>query len=224
MQEAGRILFTTDLSAVVGGADIIIIAVGTPSLPSGEANLSFVHAAIDAIGRTLEREAVIVMKSTVPVGTNRLMLERVKESLRKAGHDDLTSVVAIASVPEFLREGSAFDDFAHPDRIVIGADDDVTLVIVDQMHQGIEAPRAFMSLESAELTKYAANAFLATKISFINEIANIAERAGADVRDIAKGIGLDRRIGSQFFMQESDMAVRVFQKTSVRSQISTARI
>ncbi len=198
MQEAGRILFTTDLSAVVGGADIIIIAVGTPSLPSGEANLSFVHAAIDAIGRTLEREAVIVMKSTVPVGTNRLMLERVKESLRKAGHDDLTSVVAIASVPEFLREGSAFDDFAHPDRIVIGADDDVTLVIVDQMHQGIEAPRAFMSLESAELTKYAANAFLATKISFINEIANIAERAGADVRDIAKGIGLDRRIGSQF--------------------------
>ena len=89
MQEAGRILFTTDLSAVVGGADIIIIAVGTPSLPSGEANLSFVHAAIDAIGRTLEREAVIVMKSTVPVGTNRLMLERVKESLRKAGHDDL---------------------------------------------------------------------------------------------------------------------------------------
>ena len=197
-QEKGQIMFTTDLSAVISQADVIMIAVGTPPSVTGEADLSYVFAVADEIGRLLDHEAVIITKSTVPVGTNREILERVRHGLSAAGRDDLTSLINIASVPEFLREGTAIGDFLSPDRVVIGADDEAVYRTLDQLHDGIKAPRVFTTLESAELIKYAANAFLATKISFINEISNIAERTGADVREIARGIGFDKRIGHHF--------------------------
>ncbi len=198
MQAQGRVMFTTDLSAVIGGAEVIMIAVGTPATSNGEADLSAVYHVAEGIGKLLDHEAVIVVKSTVPVGTNRRVLVIVKEALTKAGHTDLAGLIAIASVPEFLREGSAINDFLSPDRIVIGSEDDTTRTIVDRLHMGINAPRVFTTLESAELIKYAANAFLATKISFINEMAQLAERTGANVMEIARGIGLDRRIGPHF--------------------------
>lgn len=197
-QEAGRILFTTDLKSVIGGAEVVMIAVGTPSKVTGEADLSALFAVADRIGETLDHEAVIVVKSTVPVGTNRRVLERIRTAMTTAGRAELTSLIHIVSLPEFLREGTAIQDFLHSDRVVIGADDDVASQIVDRLHEGIVAPRVYTTIESAELIKYAANAFLATKISFINEIANLAERVGADVRDVARGIGLDKRIGNHF--------------------------
>ena len=198
MQEEGKVMFTQDLASVISGAEIVMIAVGTPSAPNGEADLSTVFAVADQIGALLDHEAVVVVKSTVPVGTNRIVLERIHQAMKEVGRDALTNMVNIASVPEFLREGRAFVDFFKPDRIVIGADDPVVHTIVDRLHVGINAPRVFTTIESAELIKYAANAFLATKISFINEVANIANRTGANVMEIARGIGLDRRIGSHF--------------------------
>ncbi|MFC1788053.1 UDP-glucose dehydrogenase family protein [Patescibacteria group bacterium] len=198
IQEQGKILFTTDLSVVISRAEIILLAVGTPARPHGEADLSYLFRAADQIGQLLEHEALVVIKSTVPVGTNRKVLERIRLAMIGVGRESLVDLIDIASVPEFLREGRALEDFMSPERIVIGADDQVTRTLVDHLHNGIKAPRLFMSLESAELCKYAANAFLATKISFVNEIANIAERVGADVCDVAKAIGLDSRIGPQF--------------------------
>ena len=198
MQEVGKIVFTTDLSPVLGSADIVMIAVWTPAQATGDVNLSSVFGAAETIGRWLNHEVLIVVKSTVPVGTNRLVLERVRNAMVQAGRGDKKDLVTVASVPEFLAEGRALEDFFHPARIVIGADDEVDRQMLDRLHDGIVAPRVFMSIESAELAKYAANAFLATKISFINEIANLAERVGADVRDIVKSIGLDPRIGPHF--------------------------
>src|SRR3989338_5110425 len=198
MQEVGKIVFTTDLSPVLGSADIVMIAVWTPAQATGDVNLSSVFWAAETIGRWLNHEVLIVVKSTVPVGTNRLVLERVRNAMIQAGRGDKKDLVTVASVPEFLAEGRALEDFFHPARIVIGADDEVDRQMLDRLHDGIVAPRVFMSIESAELAKYAANAFLATKISFINEIANLAERVGADVRDIVKSIGLDPRIGPHF--------------------------
>lgn len=194
----GRILFTTDLASVIAGADVIMLAVGTPPRSTGEADLTALFAAADQVGTLLDHEAVLVVKSTVPVGTNRRVLARVREAMTAAGRESLTSLVHIVSLPEFLREGTAMRDFFESDRIVIGADDRVSAQIVENLHEGIKAPRVHTSIESAELIKYAANAFLATKISFINEIANLADRVGADVRDIARGIGLDPRIGPHF--------------------------
>jgi len=198
MQAQGRVVFTTDLSGVIGGAEVVMIAVGTPAASTGEADLSAVYGVAEEIGKLLDHEAVIVVKSTVPVGTNRRVLSIIKETMTQAGQTDLASLITIASVPEFLREGSAIEDFLSPDRIVIGSEDDTTRIIVDRLHMGINAPRVFTTLESAELIKYAANAFLATKISFINEMAQLAERTGANVMEIARGIGLDRRIGPHF--------------------------
>jgi len=198
MQEAGRVVFATDLAEVIGGAEIIMIAVGTPAGKDGFADLSYVEAAADRIGALLDHEALIVLKSTVPVGTNRAVIERVRRAMGGAGREALTSVVGIASLPEFLRPGFALADFVSPDRVVIGSDDAVAQQTLDRLHDGIAAPRVFLSLESAELTKYAANALLATKVSFINEIANIAERTGADVREVARAVGMDRRIGPHF--------------------------
>jgi len=198
VQAAGRILFTTDLKSVIDGADVIMLAVGTPPKSTGEADLTALFAAADQVGSLLDHEAVVVVKSTVPVGTNRNVLERIRESMKAAGRADLTSLVNVVSVPEFLREGTAMRDFLESDRLVIGADDGIAAQTIDKLHEGIKAPRVITSIESAELIKYAANAFLATKISFINEIANLADRVGADVRDIAHGIGLDPRIGSHF--------------------------
>jgi len=199
MLDAGRVLFTTDLPSVLESADMVMIAVGTPSGLYGEADLSYVFSAAEAIGAHLKHEALIVMKSTVPVGTNRRVLERVRESMRKAGREDLTSLIEIASLPEFLSEGNAVRDFFHPSRVVIGADDTPTHAMLDRLHEGVDGPRMYTTIENAELVKLAANAFLATKISFINEIANICERTGADVREIARGIGMDPRIGTSFF-------------------------
>jgi UDPglucose 6-dehydrogenase len=198
MQEAGRVMFTTDVSQVIGGAEVVMIAVGTPSRPTGEADLSHIFSAADAIGHSLDHEAVIAVKSTVPVGTNRRVLARVRECLHEAGREDLTSLIQVVSLPEFLRPGFALQDFFHPDRIVIGTEDETAYALIDRLHDGVEVPRLQMSIESAELTKYAANALLATKVSFINEIANIAEETGADVRDVARAIGMDKRIGPHF--------------------------
>lgn len=198
MQNSGHIVFTSNLSEVLVDAEIIILAVGTPPGPNGEADLSYLFTAAESIGQTLEHEAIVVIKSTVPVGTNRQVIDRIRTVMSERGRDDLCPLVQIASVPEFLREGNAISDFQNPDRVVIGCDDDIIFMILDRLHDGINGPRLMMSIESAELTKYAANAFLATKISFINEIANIAERTGANVLDVAKSIGLDKRIGPHF--------------------------
>jgi UDPglucose 6-dehydrogenase len=198
MQEAGRAVFTTDLAQVIGGADIVVIAVGTPPRADGFADLSYVEAAADRVGQLLDHEALVAVKSTVPVGTNRAVLARVRRAMGEAGREALTSVVGVASLPEFLRPGFALRDFMEPDRVVIGAEDEVAMRTLDRLHDGIAAPRVFLSLESAELAKYAANALLATKVSFINEIANIAESTGADVREVARAVGMDRRIGPQF--------------------------
>ncbi|MBI5369624.1 UDP-glucose/GDP-mannose dehydrogenase family protein [Candidatus Uhrbacteria bacterium] len=198
LQEQGQIVFTLDLKSVIDQADVIMIAVQTPPTARGQADLSYVLKAADQIGEFLTHEALVVVKSTVPVGTNRHVLSRIHERMCKQGKTDLAALIHIASIPEFLREGSALDDFMHPDRIVIGADDDVVFQTAEQLHQGIKSPVVRTSIESAELIKVCANAFLATKISFINEVANIVEGTGADVREIAHGIGLDRRIGPQF--------------------------
>lgn len=198
MQEVGRIMFATDLADVIDGAEVIMIAVGTPARTDGFADLSFVHAAADRIGELLDHEALIVVKSSVPVGTNNQVLERVRLKMGEVGREALTSVVTIASLPEFLRPGFALKDFMEPDRIVIGADDSVAQTTLDRLHDGISAPRVLMSLQSAELTKYAANALLATKVSFVNEIANIAERFGADIREVTRAVGMDKRIGPHF--------------------------
>jgi UDPglucose 6-dehydrogenase len=198
MLAAGRIMFTTDLASVISNADVIMLAVGTPPRTTGEADLTALFAAADQVGSLLDHEVVVVVKSTVPVGTNRKVLERIRAGLTSAGRGELGSLVSIVSVPEFLAEGTAMRDFLNPDRIVIGADDEVAARSIDQLHAGLKAPRILTSIESAELMKYAANAYLATKISFINEIANLADRVGADVRDIARGIGLDPRIGPHY--------------------------
>ena len=197
-QEKGAIVFTTDLSSVINQADVIMIAVQTPPRSNGEAELSFLFDVADDIGKLLKKEVLLTVKSTVPVGTNRRVLARVQEALTKHGRADLAPLIQIASVPEFLREGSALSDFQHPDRVVIGADDDIVYAVIERMHEGIKSVFLRTTIESAELIKVCSNAFLATKISFINEIANIAEGTGADVRDIAQGIGLDSRIGPQF--------------------------
>ncbi|MBU0646374.1 UDP-glucose/GDP-mannose dehydrogenase family protein [Patescibacteria group bacterium] len=198
MQNTGHVVFTSNIAEVLADAEIIILAVGTPPGRNGEADLSYLFTAAESIGQNLEHEAIVVVKSTVPVGTNRQVIDRIRSVMKERGRDDLSPLVQIASVPEFLREGSALQDFMNPDRVVIGCDDEIIFMILDRLHDGINGPRLMMSVESAELSKYAANAFLATKISFINEIANIAERTGGNVLDVAKSIGLDKRIGPHF--------------------------
>ena len=192
---AGRISFTTDLPAAVAGADAVFIAVGTPSRRGdGHADLTYVYAAAEEIGRALDDYAVVVTKSTVPVGTGR----KVAEIIRKARPDAAFDVV---SNPEFLREGSAIGDFMRPDRVVIGAENERAQAVMKELYRPLflnETPILFTKIETAELTKYAANSFLATKISFINEIADLCEKVGADVQDVSKGIGLDGRIGRKF--------------------------
>ncbi len=192
---AGRLEFTTSLAEGVAGAEAVFIAVGTPSRRGdGHADLSYVHAAAKDIAASLTGEAVVVTKSTVPVGTG----DEVERILSEAG---LAVRFAVASNPEFLREGAAIGDFKRPDRIVIGADDEWARQQLEEVYRPLflnKAPILFTSRRSAELIKYAANAFLATKITFINEIADLCEAVGADVQDVSRGIGLDNRIGSKF--------------------------
>ncbi|MDA1309157.1 MAG: UDP-glucose/GDP-mannose dehydrogenase family protein [Proteobacteria bacterium] len=193
--KAGRLTFTTDLKSAVAGADAVFIAVGTPSRRGdGHADLSYVHAAAEEIAEAITGYTVVVTKSTVPVGTGR----EVEAIIRRVRPD---AEFDVCSNPEFLREGAAINDFMRPDRVVIGADSDQARQVMRALYRPlflIETPIVFTSLETSELTKYAANTFLATKITFINEIADLCEKVGADVHDVAKGIGLDGRIGSKF--------------------------
>ncbi|MBY8826739.1 UDP-glucose dehydrogenase family protein [Hephaestia mangrovi] len=193
--EAGRLSFTTDLKAGVAGADAIFIAVGTPSRRGdGHADLSYVFAAAKEIAESITGPVVVVDKSTVPVGTG----DKVEAILKETRPEIETAVV---SNPEFLREGAAIGDFKRPDRIVIGAEDEWAREVMRDVYRPLylnESPLLFTGRRTAELTKYAANAFLATKITFINEIADLCEMVGANVQDVARGIGLDNRIGPKF--------------------------
>ncbi len=193
--EAGRLSFTTDLKAAIAGADAVFIAVGTPSRRGdGHADLSYVYGAAMDIAGHLTKYAVVVTKSTVPVGTGREVHRIIRAARPELEFD-------VASNPEFLREGSAINDFMRPDRVVIGAESERAQKVMRQLYRVlylIETPILFTSLETSELIKYAANTFLAAKITFINEIADLCEKVGADVHDVARGIGLDGRIGKKF--------------------------
>lgn len=191
----GHLSFTTSLAEAVAGADAVFIAVGTPSRRGdGHADLSYVYAAAEEIAAALTDYAVVVTKSTVPVGTGR----KVKETIRKTRPD---ASFDVASNPEFLREGSAIADFMRPDRVVIGVETDRAAAVLRQLYRPLyllETPIVETTLETAEITKYAANSFLATKITFINEVADFCEKANANVQDVARAIGLDGRIGRKF--------------------------
>jgi UDPglucose 6-dehydrogenase len=216
---AGRIFFTTDLAAAVAGAEAVFIAVGTPSRRGdGHADLSYVYAAVEEIGHALTDYAVVVTKSTVPVGTGREVAAILRRTRPQGGFD-------VASNPEFLREGSAIEDFMRPDRVVIGTDSERARAVMGALYRPlylIETPMVFTDIETAELIKYAANAFLATKITFINEIADLCEKVGADVQEVAKGIGLDGRIGRKFLHAGPGFGGSCFPK-DCRALVRTAR-
>jgi UDPglucose 6-dehydrogenase len=192
---AGRLHFTTDIKAAVAGAGAVFIAVGTPSRRGdGHADLTYVFAAARDIAAAMTGYTVIVTKSTVPVGTNA----KVRDVVREAAPD---AVFDVASNPEFLREGAAIDDFMRPDRVVVGVESDRAAAVMAEIYRPLflrDFPIVTTDLESAEMIKYAANAFLATKITFINEIAALCERVGADIKSVSKGMGLDGRIGNKF--------------------------
>ncbi|TDJ65193.1 MAG: UDP-glucose/GDP-mannose dehydrogenase family protein [Proteobacteria bacterium] len=228
----GRLQFTTDLAAVAGEADLIFIAVGTPSRRGdGFADLSFVYAAAKQLAPHLRGYTVIVDKSTVPVGTARNVDRIVRETNPEAAFD-------VASNPEFLREGAAISDFMRPDRVVIGIESKRAEALLRELYRPlnlIETPILFTGLESAELIKYASNAFLATKISFINEMSMLCEAVGADVHAVAKGMGMDKRIGAKFlhpgpgyggscFPKDTQALVRIAQEHDTSSRIVEAVI
>ena len=194
-EAAGRLSYASDLAQAVEGADAMFIAVGTPTRRGdGFADLSFVFEAADTIAQVVRHRCVVVCKSTVPVGTSRKVLERIHKA---GGHAE----IEVASNPEFLREGSAIDDFKRPDRVIVGAETEHARETMKAIYRPLSlnrTPMLITGLETAELIKYASNAFLATKITFINEIADLCERVGADVQEVAQGIGLDRRIGPKF--------------------------
>ena len=225
---SGRLSFTLDLAAAVAGAEAVFIAVGTPTRRGdGHADLSYVMQAASEIGAALTGYAVIVTKSTVPVGTNR----KVGEAAAAANP---AAVFDVASNPEFLREGAAIDDFMRPDRVVVGLESKRARKVMSDIYRPLflrEFPVVFTGLESAEMIKYAANAFLATKITFINEIAALCERVGADIKDVAKGMGLDGRIGNKFlhagpgyggscFPKDTKALARIGQEHAVPMQIT----
>jgi UDPglucose 6-dehydrogenase len=192
---SGRLTFSTQLGDAVGNADAVFIAVGTPTRRGdGHADLSYVYAAAAEIAQAIRGYTVVVTKSTVPVGTGREVARIIRESRPAAEFD-------VASNPEFLREGAAIEDFMKPDRVVIGVESQRARDVMSAIYRPlnlIQTPMVFTNIETAEVTKYAGNAFLATKITFINEIADLCERVGADVHDVARGIGLDGRIGRKF--------------------------
>ena len=223
----GRLKFTTDLGSVAGTADLVFIAVGTPSRRGdGFADLSFVYEAAKQLAQHLEGYTVIVDKSTVPVGTARNVERIIREANPEADFD-------VASNPEFLREGAAISDFMRPDRVVIGIESERAEKLLRELYRPlnlIEAPMLFTGLESAELIKYASNAFLATKISFINEMSMLCEAVGADVHAVAKGMGMDKRIGGKFlhpgpgyggscFPKDTQALVRIAQENDTSSRI-----
>lgn len=216
---AGRLDFATDLSAPVAEADAVFIAVGTPSRRGdGHADLTYVHAAAREIAANVTGFTVVITKSTVPVGTGDDVERIIAETNPQAD-------VLVASNPEFLREGAAIRDFKHPDRIVVGTDDERARKVITEIYRPLylnQAPIMYTGRRTAELIKYAANAFLATKITFINEIADLAERAGADVQEVARGIGLDNRIGSKFLHAGPGFGGSCFPKDT-RALVKTAQ-
>ena len=193
--EAGRLGFTHDLAAAMRGAEAVFIAVGTPARRGdGHADLSYVYGAAEEIATQIDDYAVVVTKSTVPIGTNRELARRIRAARPDAEFD-------VASNPEFLREGSAIEDFMRPDRVVVGVESARAAEVMSEVYRPLflrETPIVRTDLESAELIKYAANAFLATKITFVNEIADLCENVGANIQEVVKGIGLDGRIGMKF--------------------------
>ncbi|MCJ7420318.1 UDP-glucose dehydrogenase family protein [Sphingomicrobium astaxanthinifaciens] len=226
----GRLHFTTELAPSLAGAEAVFIAVGTPSRRGdGHADLSYVFAAVKELAGALDHPVVVVTKSTVPVGTGDEISKILKENGAPEG-------CTVASNPEFLREGAAIADFKHPDRILIGANDEKAREVLREIYRPLflnRAPMLFTSRRTAELTKYAANAFLATKISFINEMADLCEAVGADVQDVARGIGLDNRIGPKFlhagpgyggscFPKDTLALLRTAEEAGVKNQIVSA--
>ncbi len=215
---AGRLDFTTDLAGPVGKADAVFIAVGTPSRRGdGHADLTYVHAAAREIAKALQGFTVVVTKSTVPVGTGDEVERIIRETNPQAD-------IAVASNPEFLREGAAIRDFKHPDRIVVGTDDERARKVLGEVYRPLylnQAPIMYTERRTAELIKYAANAFLATKITFINEMADLSEKVGADVQEVARGIGLDNRIGSKFLNAGPGFGGSCFPKDT-RALVKTA--
>jgi UDPglucose 6-dehydrogenase len=192
-REAGRLKFSTDVAASVAHGELQLIAVGTPPDEDGSADMQYVLAAAEAIGRHMSSYKVVATKSTVPVGT----ADRVREVLQRVTKHEF----AVVSNPEFLKEGAAVEDFMRPDRIIVGAEDERAIALLRQLYAPFQRNREriiVMGVRSAELTKYAANAMLATRISFMNELANLAEALGADIEDVRHGIGSDARIGTQF--------------------------
>lgn len=230
--QAGRLSFTLDLQAAVDGADAVFIAVGTPTRRGdGHADLVYVYAAAEEVAKAAKDYVVVVTKSTVPVGTNRQM----KQVIRKANPDlDFD----VASNPEFMREGAAIEDFMKPDRVVVGVQSDRAAQVMADIYRPLylrDFPIITTDLESAEMIKYAANAFLATKITFINEIAALCERVGGDVKEVAKGMGLDGRIGNKFlhagpgyggscFPKDTKALARIGQEYAAPMQITEAVI
>lgn len=215
--KAGRLKFTTEVSECVPDAQCVFLAVGTPQDDDGSADLSGIWAATDAISPYLNEEAVVVVKSTVPVGTNRQVSERLESNLGRK--------VDVASNPEFLKEGCAVDDFTKPDRVVVGVEREPVGKILEELYAPFlrtGKPFLVMNLESSEMTKYVANCMLATKISFINEMANLCEAVGANVNDVRHGIGHDQRIGFQFLFPGVGYGGSCFPK-DVRALASVAR-
>ena len=193
--QAGRLRFTTDIGSATEQSLVVFLAVGTPPKADGAADLTYIEGAAREISEHLDSYKVIATKSTVPVGTGRRLASLIREHLPKPLE------FSVVSNPEFLREGAAISDFMRPDRVVIGGDDQQAIAIMRDLYRPlylIETPFVITSLEGAELIKYAANAFLATKISFVNEIANLCEKVGCDVHEVARAIGMDRRIGAKF--------------------------
>jgi len=190
--KAKRLLFTLDYKEAISSSKVVFIAVGTPPMPTGEANLSAVFEVAKKIGQNLKSYAVIVTKSTVPVGTNK----KTKKIINEAKSAGVT--FDVASIPEFLREGQAISDTLHPDRVVIGTDSRVAEELLVELHEGIDGKKVLTNIETAEMIKYAANSFLATKISYANAVAHLSELTGADGIKVLQAIGLDKRIGSQF--------------------------
>ncbi|MBI2953797.1 MAG: UDP-glucose/GDP-mannose dehydrogenase family protein [Chloroflexi bacterium] len=190
--QSSRLVFTTDYDEAVGQAGVVLIAVGTPSGKEGEADLHYVEAAAAGVARSMTKPVVVVNKSTVPIGSGDFVVNVIRKNLTK----DLD--FAVVSNPEFLREGSAVYDFMNPDRVVLGATDRAAADTVAELYSSLKCPVLITDLRTAEMIKYASNAFLATRVSFINEISRICERLGADVKQVALGMGYDRRIGHAF--------------------------
>ncbi len=228
----GRLTFTTDMKYAVENSLVIFVAVGTPQAEDGSADMRYVEAVAKDIAKFMNGYKVVVNKSTVPVGAGKWIKDVIQKHLKAPIH------FSVVSNPEFLREGSAIEDFMRPNRVVIGAEDSEAMAIMKDLYSPlylIETPIVMTDLASAELTKYAANAFLAVKISFINEVANLCERVGADVHDVARGMGLDNRIGSKFlhagpgyggscFPKDTRALVSIGQKHDYQIQIVEAAV